>query len=127
MGESILTKSSRNANHLSTCSNDGFTIQNVTEQVKKISININESDDKTNTVFKLVRAIIDLDLVHYTSSLEQDENNLFAEQSCAELFVVEPGLKYVNLDRALFKVHGEIITNDDLIRAVKNTFPERFI
>lgn len=45
----------------------------------------------------------------------------------AELTVVQPSIKMMNVSNEVFYINSEQFNEEDIITALKNTFPERFI
>lgn len=57
----------------------------------------------------------------------QFDHASFTQYYKATVHVAQPGMKIVNVNGNRFFVDGEDFDNDDLIKAVRATFPERFI
>ena len=77
-----------------------------------------------NITHNLAKAIISEKLFSY-KRFSDDLNRKDIIQ--ATIHVAEPGIKYINKQNGKFIVNGEEFSNDDLVKAVKYTFPERLI
>lgn len=115
---------------------DGFTITQVSDEVKTIRVNYDiDVSDRFAKEFAIEKAKREI-----TNKLVDDlvdgrcitifESTDFCNQGIkvsAEIHFVESGNKYVNFFDNIFTVKGEKFTNEELVEAVKNTFPERLI
>ena len=122
-----------NNKHKDVC---GFTKVNEIRNVKELSVseevygeffdrNINNIDYiKRGLIHKLLDAIFENDC-YVLNKYKNFESN--TEIVTISINVVDPGKRYVNLENDKFIVNGEIFTNDELIVAVKNTYPDRLI
>jgi len=79
---------------------------------------------KRDLVEKLANSIIRNNLANFT---EEFEPHRVGSKITAQIHVVDPGERYVNVIEDKFTVNGEVFSNEDLIIAVKETFPERFV
>lgn len=115
---------------------DGFIKINEFKSVKELSVseevyteffdnNINNIDYiKRGLIHKLLDTIFENDL-YILNKYKNFENN--TDIITASINIVDPGTRYVNLEGEKFIVNGETFTNDELIDAVKNTYPDRLI
>lgn len=74
--------------------------------------------------YKLAESILENDLVRFNKNFHTEN---FKETYSATVVVVDPGIKYMNLEKDVFKVDGEVFDNEELIKAVKEYYAERFI
>lgn len=65
----------------------------------------------------------------YFHCIDRENNqNTMSERYRSAIFIAQsPHDKYLNMLGNEFMVDGQSFSNDELIQAVKNTFPERFI
>jgi len=112
---------------------EGFLKENKSSQVKSLKVMIETETYKSppdqdylkyELIDKLSEGILKNNLCYFEKDFSPKD---FNEIYYAEINVVAPGLKYVNLEQTVFKVGDEVFTNDELIEAVKSHFAERFI
>ena len=133
----IMTLDEESPGYLKSLLLDGFQKQNMQKCVKEISIrkviDVNEYDDiglinqisiQHSIIEELAQNIIENNLaqIYESTSFNTNEKVL-----TAHINIVEPGVKYSNLIEDVFKVSGEVFTNEELVKAVKNLYPERLV
>lgn len=79
---------------------------------------------KQELAYKIGKEIIEQDLCTFYKNFNQET---FEETIFAEINVCKPTDRYVNLEGDAFVVNGVKFTNEELIEAVKNQFPEKLI
>jgi hypothetical protein len=85
---------------------------------------IHEKFIKIELAEKLVHHIIENDLMEYKKDFRIED---YSERYRAKINVCPPGLKFQSVENDTFIVNGEHFTEDELIEAVKNTYPDRLI
>lgn len=116
---------------------DGWQIVNESRGVKEIKVQTEMEFDmytygsvdlyetiKREIIYNLAKVIISENLFSYKRfSDDLDRKDIIQ----ASIHVAAPGIKYINKQNERFIVNGEEFSNDDLVKAVKYTFPERLI
>lgn len=107
---------------------DGFQITNDIAGVTTLTscVRINDIENIYNfedhitsrAIYDLANEIINKKLYSITK---------FNNDYTFKINIVNSDIKYVNKQTEKFIVAGEVFTNDELVKAVKNTFPERII
>lgn len=119
-------------NSINLKNQSGFIKTNELKNVRELVVSYELSDAykepeefvKEKLVYKLSKSIIENNLAIFNKYKNFDDfSNIFT----ATINVVDPGKRYVNIIDEKFMVNGEIFTNDELVQAVKNTFPERLL
>lgn len=114
---------------------NGFNNVDVVKNVKVLTISRAcdsfHIDDKKNELFikrniaqDLSKSLIENDLIIFNIYEEWFNNQKIIQGT---INVVDPGIRYVNKKDEKFVVDDQVFDNDELIEAVRKTFPERFI
>lgn len=117
---------------------NNFNPTNIHEKVKELSVNVvlSEYDKCILSEYDIKQKIVDE--LSYLLADEIVKNNYITSETYTEavtlneIFAVKTKIcknstSYVNFVDNVFRVDKEEITNDELVQAVRNTFPERFI
>ena len=113
---------------------EGWQRQEKIVQVKQIHLTkIINFDILTNDTMPDIEFLMVKELAHRIiesglASIETSTSVVTKEKTLtANVNIIESGIKYTNRTEEVFKVQGEVFTNDELLQAVKSYFPERLV
>jgi hypothetical protein len=88
------------------------------------NVKLDEKAIKEKLTFELAIKLIQDGLVSYHKYFDNQRQHDTIE---AEVIVCPPGTKFANVVDECFKVNGELFSEEEIIHAIKNTYPDRLI
>lgn len=111
----------------------GFTKISNLKEVKEVRSFFSASRYEDNLTFDALRyrlasnlatELITKNLVSFQTHFDRDR---FVDTVCAEVTICPPGTQMLSKQDEYFKVDDELFTEEEIITAIKNTYPDRLI